>query len=165
MKTAGNTHIVSGKESASPRLLSKMNKKICLEECEEIIKNAWQAKINVRLNFIVGFPGESDADFKCTLDFVKRNRTYIRDIKADVFVLAKKSMAAQYPTRYGIINMRTPISAPFAKYYPDYKFSEANISDSRRNKMAAGRILGLLEIAARNKNIRFFTGSLRRKRC
>jgi len=159
MKAAGNTHIATGIESASPRLLSKMNKRLCLEECEEILKNARQTKIDVRLNFIVGFPGESDTDFKYTVDFVKRNFQCITDIKVDSFGLIKKSMVAQHPERYGITKIWTPVNGLFAKYYPSYNFSETNISDDIRSKTVAERIRSL-EKAVCNNNIRFFTRSL-----
>ncbi len=77
LKKSGCHTLNFGVESGSPKVLKLMNKNFTVKEMEQAIKNTFLAGINTQLNFIVGFPGETEDDFKLTLDFIMRNRKYI----------------------------------------------------------------------------------------
>ena len=72
---AANCHdIIYGIESGSPRVLKLMNKPFALETAERVLRDTHEAGITTVGNFMFGFPGETEADFQLTLDFIRRNR-------------------------------------------------------------------------------------------
>lgn len=81
MKEAGCKRIVYGIESGSNAVLKLMNKNFTPEESSAVLKNTKQADIeNIMVNFLIGFPGETEDDFNQTLKFVVDNKDYISDI-------------------------------------------------------------------------------------
>lgn len=60
-------------QSGSDNILKKMNRKHTAQEYIEVINKLKKVKPNLAISsdFIVGFPNESDEDFKATLDIVK----------------------------------------------------------------------------------------------
>jgi anaerobic magnesium-protoporphyrin IX monomethyl ester cyclase len=67
---AGCVDIAIGLESVSPQVLAIVNKKIKLAEAKAYIGHLKAAGIGVRLNLILGLPGEPDDILKQTIDFV-----------------------------------------------------------------------------------------------
>lgn len=67
-------HIHLPVQSGSNRILRRMNRKYTREEYEEKVQKLRKAcpGIAITSDFIVGFSGESDDDFKQTLDIVSR---------------------------------------------------------------------------------------------
>ena len=61
-------------QSGSDRILKAMNRQYTVKEYEEIVASFRRARpdIAVSSDFIVGFPGETDADFEQTLALVER---------------------------------------------------------------------------------------------
>ena len=61
-------------QSGSDRILAAMNRKHGREDYFAIIEKMRAARPDIALSsdFIVGFPGESDADFEATMDLVRR---------------------------------------------------------------------------------------------
>jgi tRNA-2-methylthio-N6-dimethylallyladenosine synthase len=60
-------------QSGSDTILAAMNRKHNCESYREIVRRLRAARPDIALSsdFIVGFPGESDADFAATLDFIR----------------------------------------------------------------------------------------------
>lgn len=77
MKKAGCKHLIFGIESGSQRVLGLMTKKYKITDADNVIKATHEAGIMVTANFMFGFPGETEDDFKLTLDFIKRNAEYL----------------------------------------------------------------------------------------
>lgn len=77
MKEAGCEHIIFGIESGSQRVLGLMKKYYRIEDADRIIRWMHEAGIIVTCNFMFGFPGETEEDFKLTLDFIKRNAKFL----------------------------------------------------------------------------------------
>jgi len=73
MKDSGCEHIIFGIESGSQRVLALMKKHYRIEDADRIIKDMHKAGICVTGNFMFGFPGETEEDFKETLAFIRRN--------------------------------------------------------------------------------------------
>lgn len=69
-----------GIESGSQQVLDAMGKKYTVEDAQNVIRETYNAGIDVVLNFIVGFPGETEKDFEETLHFIERNKDYISNI-------------------------------------------------------------------------------------
>ena len=61
-------------QHASDRLLRAMNRRGTAFEAEKLLMTARAMGFTLRTTFIVGFPGETEEDFNCLLDFVRRIR-------------------------------------------------------------------------------------------
>lgn len=71
MKKAGCVHVEYGFESGSQRILDLMNKNTTVERNK---KAAWMTKksgLRFQGNFIAGYPGETEKDFKDTVSFMR----------------------------------------------------------------------------------------------
>jgi len=77
LRKSGCEHIIFGIESGSQRVLGLMNKNYRIEDADRIIKGLHKAGIKVTANFMFGFPGETEEDFKETLGFIKRNAKFL----------------------------------------------------------------------------------------
>ena len=77
LKAAGCNHVTFGIESGSQRVLNLMNKRYLITDANNVLKNMHEAGIMVTCNFMFGFPGETEEDFKQTLNFIELNKNYI----------------------------------------------------------------------------------------
>ncbi len=77
LRRAGCCAVNFGLESASQPVLDAMGKKFKIGDAERIFKDLKTAGIGTCVNFIVGFPGETEEYFQDTLDFLARNAPYI----------------------------------------------------------------------------------------
>lgn len=103
MKLAGCNSLCYGIESGSDAILARMNKHYNSDEAEQVLKRTYNARIQVSLNIIVGFPGETETDFIATMDFIRRNSKYIAQVtNVSSFVLMPGSDVGIYPNRFGI---------------------------------------------------------------
>jgi radical SAM superfamily enzyme YgiQ (UPF0313 family) len=103
MEQAGCTSLCYGIESGSDPVLRKMNKHYTRNDAAAVIRKTYDAGIEVRINIIVGFPGETDADFRQTLDFVHENKRFITQVtNVSSFVMMPGADVGIYPHRYGI---------------------------------------------------------------
>ena len=94
-KTGKISYIGSSAQSGNNRILNLMNRKYTVEEYKNAINTIKKVnpKIQIRSQFIVGFPGETDSEFEDTirlieeiqLDFIK-----IYDFKAEAATKASK---------------------------------------------------------------------------
>jgi anaerobic magnesium-protoporphyrin IX monomethyl ester cyclase len=80
IKKANCDTLIYGVENGSDRVLKLMGKSYTAEEASEVIKNTHKAGIRTNINIIVGFPGETEEDFKQTIKFVYQNRNYINEV-------------------------------------------------------------------------------------
>lgn len=74
MKQAGCVHVEYGFESGSQRMLESMNKKTNVERNKSISFMTKRNGLRFQGNFIVGYPGETEEDFKKTISFIKQAR-------------------------------------------------------------------------------------------
>jgi radical SAM superfamily enzyme YgiQ (UPF0313 family) len=74
MSRANCQDIIYGIESGSARVLKLMNKHYKPEIAERVLRDTHAAGIKAIGNFMFGFPGETEEDFRMTLDFLRRNR-------------------------------------------------------------------------------------------
>lgn len=84
MAKAGCYEIQWGVESGSDSVLAKMGKCrfFTVEHAQNVIRWSHDAGIKTSLFIIVGFPGETKGDFEKTLDFIRRNRPWIDQVKS-----------------------------------------------------------------------------------
>ncbi len=71
MKDAGCVMIDIGLESASPRIMEKINKRISLEKVLETIENCHNINLPLNINIMTGFPFETEEDISYNIKFMK----------------------------------------------------------------------------------------------
>lgn len=101
MRHAGCIYLDFGLETASDRLLHKVNKGHTSNDVEDCIIASDKAGIWNCVNIIVGIPGESDEDFLSTKKFMVKNDTYVNWWKINQFYLNKSRMMDN-PDIFGI---------------------------------------------------------------
>jgi len=72
MLSAGIKNLVLGIESASPKVLSAMNKKITIEQAETACKMATDCGLIVGAFWIIGHPGDNLAEAELTINAIDR---------------------------------------------------------------------------------------------
>jgi radical SAM superfamily enzyme YgiQ (UPF0313 family) len=81
---SGYQSIITGLESGSPNVLTHMRKYADLAIIDQIFEKIRKAKqrfdIKLNLQLIVGYPTETENDFKATLEFVDRHKDLISSI-------------------------------------------------------------------------------------
>jgi len=82
LKKSGCHTLIYGIESFSNNVLKRMRKLFTKEIAEKVLRDTHNAGINTMINIIVGFPGETDGDFRETLQAIERNQKYITCIGA-----------------------------------------------------------------------------------
>lgn len=97
---AGCVDIAIGLESVSPQVLAIINKKIKLTEAKAYIGHLREAGIGVRLNLILGLPGEPDDILKQTIDFV--DEVEPSSVLLCLFCPVPGSETFQNPEKFGI---------------------------------------------------------------
>lgn len=74
-----------GVESGSQRVLDLMGKDITIEQTKATLSNLAHAGIKTTAYMVVGHPGETEADFQMTLDFVEEYKDTIWEIRGNPF--------------------------------------------------------------------------------
>ena len=91
-----------GLESASPRILKKMNKGINIDTAQKILETAHSVGIKNIVYTIYDFPGETIDDFNLTYNFIKENINYIENHVANRFELPVFSYITSNPEEFGL---------------------------------------------------------------
>lgn len=69
--------LMFGLESGSQRIVSAMRKGTRVDNFRPILESCDAARIAIRYDFMVGFPGEKTEDVQATYDFIRENRDVI----------------------------------------------------------------------------------------
>jgi len=72
MRQAGCVLIKYGAESGDPKILKRIKKNITVEQIENAVKLTKQAKINVSLYFMIGFPWDTKESITKTISLAKK---------------------------------------------------------------------------------------------
>jgi radical SAM superfamily enzyme YgiQ (UPF0313 family) len=104
LSKAGCKSISFGFESGSQKVVDLMNKKVFVGNYEQILKVGSQLGIGCNVCIIVGFPGESWADYFATLKKVIKMRKSILNINLSIMEITKNSLIESDFSKYKIIN-------------------------------------------------------------
>ncbi len=91
-----------GLESASPKIIEKMNKGININTAEKILKTANSVGILNIVYMIKGFPGETIDDLDLSYNFIKRNIKFIKNLRVAYFHLPRFSYMYFHPEEFGL---------------------------------------------------------------
>lgn len=104
MKKAGCVSLFYGVESFSNNVLKRMEKAFTREIAGQVLRDTAQAGIRAAINIIVGFPGETQADFQETLEGIQRNRRYISHVCSVSPCLVNPDSALEHHSQeYGLV--------------------------------------------------------------
>ncbi|HNW43827.1 MAG TPA: radical SAM protein [Elusimicrobiales bacterium] len=108
MAAAGCTNVFMGIESINDVILSLMRRGMTRESIERGLDRAFAAGIGVHGNFIIGFPGETEATVRETMAFVL-SRPFSSVLLATFQMHpAMRELAAREPERYRNLKGDTP---------------------------------------------------------
>jgi radical SAM superfamily enzyme YgiQ (UPF0313 family) len=102
MAAAGCEEIVYGVESGSAAVLERMNKPAAPELASRVLRDTHEAGIRATAALVAGYPGETEADFRATLAFLRENRAWIDAVSAAPLVLEEHSYLGRESATFGL---------------------------------------------------------------
>jgi len=120
--------LLFGLESASPRVLKRMNKGTTPEEMSRVLRHSAQAGLWNHVFFFFGFPGETLGDAQETVNFLYAHADSIHSAAFGTFMLERHSPVHGDPKRFGITNVCAPKERDLAICF-DYEVKEGMDSD------------------------------------
>ena len=103
MKKAGCGGLTFGCESFSDRVLKLMRKKMTSQDAKDTFIKAKDAGMQVEINLIVGFPGETDDDIDETIKFIRENAKWIDKINSlNICTIGPGMYIYEHLDEYGI---------------------------------------------------------------
>jgi radical SAM superfamily enzyme YgiQ (UPF0313 family) len=139
IKKSGCRIVRFGIESGSDRILKLMNKPFNSEQASKVLKRAHNAGLETHINILVGFPRETEEDFKKTFDFIKHNKKYISTVlNLSICFIHPGIFISTMPEKYGILtdDMGKPIfEGEEAKRYLLWKDDYGNDYQERKRRL------------------------------
>lgn len=126
---AGCRFISWGIESGSQRVLDRMQKHTHREEAMRVLRDSHEAGIWNNIFIMLGYPGESEADFQQTVDFIREASPWIHYLVFGTFRLEKCTPLFQNPEQFGIRLKPYPDD----RCRPDYAYED--LTGLAANKM------------------------------
>lgn len=102
LKRAGFTNWGIGMQTGSDRILKSMRRPYTAAEAEKMLKAMYNLGINSSIDIIIGYPEETEDDFKQSLEFVSRVSHYVGNIAVTPHCYVDSNDLAFYPEKYGI---------------------------------------------------------------
>ena len=91
-----------GLESASPKVLEKMNKGIDINTAQKVLKTADSVGIQNIVYMIKGFPGETIEDLELSHNFIEKNIKFMKNLRVANFHLPIFSYMYFHPEEFGL---------------------------------------------------------------
>jgi len=105
---SGCRKLLFGFETATPRLLELMKKGQSVEETLDVARHCAAAGISVTFYAMVGFPSETRAEARATVDFLVENSDVIREVSLQTFHIDEVAETYRHPERFGITIVDDP---------------------------------------------------------
>ncbi|MFC1596158.1 radical SAM protein [Candidatus Margulisiibacteriota bacterium] len=137
----GCISVTFGIESMSKRIIRMMNKMQAPDDVLPVLEAFNKVEIPVKANFIIGFPGETEAEAEETVDFIRRHKHLYTDLSIQEFKLEENTDIFQNPDKFGIINIdkEDKYSYGINERY-GYKFEAINGMDQKEIRDFINRI-------------------------
>jgi radical SAM superfamily enzyme YgiQ (UPF0313 family) len=117
---AGCLRLAFGYESANKRVLARMCKGIDPDESIAVIRRVRNAGISVTLYVMIGFPTETRAEAKQTLDSILAHKDLVQEVSVRVFYLDESSEIYKRRAEFDIVEVYPDPEADLQVYY-DFK--------------------------------------------
>lgn len=105
MRKAGCYGLTWGIESGSDKILQVMNKGFSAAQAGNILRYSRFAGIHNTVNFISGFPNETEEDTNHTIKFIRENAKFVDRVRLFDFALAPYTPIYDCPEKFGIDNI------------------------------------------------------------
>lgn len=105
MRASGCIRLIFGMETASPRLLKYIDKRISLRRLNEILQWADEAGIWTGLEVICGLPHEKEEDIRETVMFLNKAKAHINTLYFNQFDLRDGSVILRDAHDFGVANI------------------------------------------------------------
>jgi anaerobic magnesium-protoporphyrin IX monomethyl ester cyclase len=102
MRQAGCIELTWGLEAGNDHVLQLMRKRFDVALAERIIRDCFAEGLKQYTNIIVGFPGETEADFQETAAFVAKTNRYFEAIGLPYMTLHRNSHVYENASSYNI---------------------------------------------------------------
>lgn len=109
LRRAGCRTLIIGLESGSQRVLDLMGKGQTVEQMKAVLKNIHRAGLQTRGNFMFGHPGETEADFQATLNFLQEMHPYIHQVFPSYTLAHLDGPLLREPRRWGVPEGQDPL--------------------------------------------------------
>lgn len=119
LRAGGCRHLIFGLESASQRVLDKMNKNNSFENDVAVLNACSKSEIYVNLQTFIGFPTETQQEAWETINFLIENEHSISCFGFGCFELEKDTPVYHNPEHFGISKISNPKN-PILKESYDY---------------------------------------------
>ncbi len=99
---AGLTNVLFGLESGSPAVLARMRKPFHLETAERVLASCRRHHLQVTVAVIFGHPGETEAEFHTSLNFLRANAHNVDQFLLSYLGLYGDCDIQRHPERYQV---------------------------------------------------------------
>jgi hypothetical protein len=99
---SGCRRIAFGFESASQRLLELMEKGTSIDEADGILRRLAQAGISNTLYTMIGFPTETQAEARLTLEWLRAHKECVDEVSLRIFYIDHLSKVFEHPDHYDV---------------------------------------------------------------
>jgi hypothetical protein len=111
LRRSGMSVALIGMESASPAVLKHMRKRHDPHMASNFLQGLHTAGIRAELNFIVGFPTETEEDFAETLAWLRQNRQYIDAVvSASTFCMVPSDLWNARDEHHIVVDENDPVN-------------------------------------------------------
>ncbi len=102
LRWGGCQMLAYGMESASQRVIDLIGKNFKVSDAERVIRDTEAAGIRVKLFLMVGFPGETEEDFRLTLEFLRRHSGLVDKVAISCCEITKGSFLDAHRREFGV---------------------------------------------------------------
>lgn len=102
LAAAGLKNVLFGLESGSEVVLKQMHKRFSLATAERVFQRLHERGVHVVASVIFGHPGETEAEFHKSLNFLRANAHNVDRFLLNYLGLYENSALTAHPERYGI---------------------------------------------------------------
>lgn len=130
----GCRYLILGLESASQRVLDLMDKGIRVADYGAVLRNCRQAGIALNMQAFLGFPTETEAEARSTVDFLLDNRACIESFGFASFMLQPSSKVDREPGKYCVTHIDRQAGGDIVLSY-DYQVSQGMSQEEARRQV------------------------------
>jgi anaerobic magnesium-protoporphyrin IX monomethyl ester cyclase len=106
LAVGGCRGLVFGLESASQRMLDRMDKGTAFKHTEPILERCAKANISVNLQAFIGFPGETEDEARETVRFCVGQKSRVTSVSMTSFKLIEGTAAYENASQLGMARLR-----------------------------------------------------------